>query len=53
MAACNLHEDAAYTPQDGVGDGAGHRKRNIAYPKSYMLTADGADHYSDKIRFRV
>lgn len=36
--------------EDGVGDGAGHRKRNIAYPKPYMLTAEGADHYGDKIR---
>ena len=36
--------------EDGVGDGAGHRKRNIAYPKPYLLTADGLDHYGDKIR---
>lgn len=33
-----------------AGTGPGSMKRNIAYPKPYMLDEDGMDHYGDKIR---
>jgi hypothetical protein len=30
--------------------GSSDRKSNMAYPKPYILNADGSDHYGDKIR---
>ena len=30
--------------------GQGARKHNVAYPKPYILSSDGSEHYSDKIR---
>lgn len=41
--------------QQGVSDafpigGPGSVKRNVAYPKPYMLRHDGEEHYGDKIR---
>ena len=32
------------------GTGPGSAKRNIAYPKPYLLDENGEDHYADKIR---
>jgi len=39
--------------EDSFGDagtGPGSAKRNIAYPKPYLLDEDGNEHYGDKIR---
>lgn len=35
---------------EGRGEGSNAKKRNIAYPKPYMLCPNGTDHYGDKIR---
>lgn len=35
---------------EGRGEGSNAKKRNIAYPKPYMLCFNGTDHYGDKIR---
>ena len=42
-----------YGTEDSFGEpgtGPGSMKRNVAYPKPYMLDADGDDFYADKIR---
>lgn len=35
---------------DGLGEGMTPKKRNIFYPKPYVITPDGEEHYADKIR---
>jgi len=35
---------------DSYPKGSGHRKSLVAFPKPYLLTADGEDHYGDKVR---
>ena len=44
------HERALGMPDGIPNGGADTVKRNIAYPKPYLLRPDGTEHYGDKIR---
>ena len=43
-------QQGTHGASDSYPHGSADRKGKVAFPKPYMLTADGRDHYGDKIR---
>ena len=43
-------QQGTHGASDSYPHGSADRKGKVAFPKPYMLTADGTDHYGDKIR---
>ena len=43
-------QQGTHGASDSYPHGSSDRKGKVAFPKPYMLTAHGRDHYGDKIR---
>jgi hypothetical protein len=46
----NWHQRGTHGASDSYPHGSSDRKGRVAFPKPYMLTHPGQDHYGDKIR---